>query len=164
VLFHRCNPGDGSGLDEWTGNPEAARRRWLAEFREPIEQVLRSGIPAAPADTSPIMAAIQRIAVDHFEGKAKEAIPKSLVLVSDMIENTADYSQYSGDVAYERFEGSAAAKRFRTDLHGAEVTVYYVDRASGRPFDSVAHLGFWTDWIAGCGGRLVEAVKLQGAG
>ena len=30
-------------------------------------------------------------------GRAAEAAPKSLVLVSDMLENEPDYSQYGGD-------------------------------------------------------------------
>lgn len=164
LLFARCNPGNGEGLTEWTANPEAARRRWLAEFREPIAKVLAGGIPAAPADTSPIMAAIQRIAVDRFEGRAKDGLPKQLIVVSDMIENTPAYSQYSGDVDFDHYAVSTAAKTLGTDLHGADVTIYYVDRLTGRPFDSAAHIAFWNAWVAGNGGKLVEAVKLQGAG
>lgn len=163
-LFHRCNPGTGAGLSEWTANPEAARRRWLEAFRQPIGRVLAGGLPQLPADTSPIMAAIQRIAVDRFEGRAVAGVPKALVIVSDMIENTPDYSQYGGDASYARYRASPAARRYATDLKGAKVTVYYVDRANGRAFDSAAHLGFWTTWIADDGGSLVEAVKLQGAG
>jgi hypothetical protein len=164
VLFSRCNPGTGAGLTEWTANPAAARKRWLADFREPLGGVLGSGLTNRPADTSPIMAAIQRIAVDHFEGRAVANIEKQLVIVSDMIENTPDYSQYGGDVSFAHYQGSTAAKKLRTDLHGAAVTVYYVQRLGAARIDSGAHIRFWQDWVAGNHGTLAEAVKLQGAG
>lgn len=164
VLFSRCNPGSGEGLSEWTANPAAARRRWLAEFREPVGTVVAGGLPQLSAETSPIMAAIQRIAVDRFDGRAREGVPKRLVIVSDMMENTADYSQYRGDASVERWRASPAARRYATDLEGADVTLYYVDRLVGRPFGSADHLRFWASWVDENGGRLAEAVKLQGAG
>ncbi len=164
ILFHRCNPGTGAGLSEWTANPQAARKRWLASFREPIGTVLAGGLPQLAAETSPIMAAIQRIALDRFDGHALEGVPKALVVVSDMIENTPAYSQYAGDASIERFRASPAAKTFSTDLKGAKVTVYYVDRLTGRGFGSADHLKFWASWFGGNGGSLAEAVKLQGAG
>lgn len=164
VLFHRCNPGTGAGLSEWTANPEAARRRWMASFREPIGQVLAGGLPQLAADTSPIMAAIQRVALDSFEGRSREVVPKALVVVSDMLENTPTYSQYGADASIDRYRASPAARAYATDLAGARVTLYYVDRPRGRAFDSAAHLKFWSAWIAENDGTLVEAVKLQGAG
>ena len=163
-LFARCNPGNGEGLSEWTANPAAARRRWLEDFREPVGEMLSAGLPTLAADTSPIMAAIQRVAVERFEGRAMAEVPKRLVIVSDMIENTPAYSQYGGDLGYARYRASPAAADLSTDLHGAEVTVYYVQRAGSGRVDSAAHIRFWSDWIAENQGSLVEAVKLQGAG
>lgn len=163
VVFSRCNPGTGDGLSEWTANPEAAKRRWIAEFRDPIRAVLAEGLPQIGGDVSPIMASIQRIAVDRFDGEAMRTRPKRLVIVSDMVENTADYSQYRGDLGFARYASSVAAKTMATDLRGAEVTVYYVQRLSPG-LDSAEHIRFWTDWVTANDGRLVEAVKLQGAG
>jgi hypothetical protein len=164
VLFQRCNPGDGAGLSEWTANPEAARRRWLADFREPIDAIIARGVPVADAETSPIMATVQGIAVEYFRGRNNPEAPNRLVIVSDMLENTPDYSQYREPLDYPAFAGSPAARKFATDLHGAEVTVYYVSRDRSGEADSGAHIRFWDSWIADNGGRLVEAVKLQGLG
>jgi hypothetical protein len=163
-IFAKCNPGDGADLSEYTANPRLAKKRWIEGFRVPLESALESGFQPLPGKTSPIMETVQRIAVDRFTGRAAEEAPKSLVLVSDMLENAPDYSQYSGDLTYGRFKSSRAYKRLQTDLHGAEVTIYYVQRASAKPFNSADHIRFWVDWIRDNKGRFKQANKLQGEG
>jgi hypothetical protein len=163
-IFAKCNPGDGSGLSEYTANPALAKRRWLEGFRRPLEESLDTGVRPMPGKTSPIMETVQRIAVDRFSGRAAEDAPKSLVLVSDMLENEPDYSQYSGDLSYGRYKASRAYKKLQTDLHGAEVTIYYIQRATTKPFNSADHIRFWADWIRDNKGRFKQANKLQGEG
>jgi hypothetical protein len=90
-IFGKCNPGDGSGLSEYTANPRLAKKRWIEEFRQPLQEALDVGFRPAPGKTSPIIETVQRIAVDRFSGRAAEEIPKSLVLVSDMLEHEPDY-------------------------------------------------------------------------
>jgi len=163
-IFSRCNPGDGSGLSEYTANPRLAKKRWLEGFRQPLEEALDAGFRPAPGKTSPIMETVQRIAVDRFSGHAAEDISKSLILVSDMLEHEPDYSQYQGDLSYGRYKASRAYRRLQTDLHGAEVTIYYVQRLTGRPISSADHIRFWAEWIRDNNGRLKQASKLQGEG
>ncbi len=163
-IFARCNPGDGSGLSEYTANPRLAHKRWMDGFREPLDAALEAGFKPSPGKTSPIMATVQRIAVDRFTGRAVENIPKSLVLISDMLEHESDYSQYSGDLTYARFKASRAYKKVQTDLHRAAVTIYYIQRRSAKPINTVDHIRFWTEWIRDNNGRFKEADKLQGVG
>jgi hypothetical protein len=163
-IFARCNPGDGSGLSEYTANPMLARKRWMDGFREPLEAALQSGLRPSPGKTSPIMETIQRIAVERFTGRTAQEIPKSLILISDMLEHEPDYSQYSGDLSYDRYKGSRAYRKFRTNLYGAEVMIYYVQRQSAKPINSTDHIRFWAEWIRDNNGRLKAATKLQGVG
>ena len=163
-IFARCNPGDGSGLSEYTANPRLAKKRWMEGFRQPLEEALDAGFHPAPGKTSPIMETVQRIAVDRFTGRLADDIPKSLVLVSDMLEHEGDYSQYSGDLSYARYKASRAYRKVQTDLHGADVTIYYIQRTTARPINSVEHIRFWADWIRDNKGRLKQANKLQGVG
>jgi hypothetical protein len=163
-IFAKCNPGDGAGLSEYTANPRLAKKRWLEGFRQPLEDSLEVGFKPVPGKTSPIMETVQRIAVDRFSGRAAEDAPKSLVLVSDMLENEPDYSQYGGDLSYGRYKASRAYKKLQTDLHGAEVSIYYIQRVSAKPFNSADHIRFWADWIRDNKGRFKQANKLQGEG
>jgi hypothetical protein len=164
TIFARCNPGDGSGLSEYTANPRLAKKRWMDGFRTPLDDALESGFRPAPGKTSPIMATVQRIAIDRFTGRAAEEVPKSLIIISDMLEHESDYSQYSGDLSYARFKASRAYKRVQTDLHKADVTIYYIQRQSQKPISTVDHIRFWNEWIRDNNGRFKEASKLQGMG
>src|ERR1700691_6171298 len=85
-LFSKCNPGDGAGLSEWTDNPRIARLRWIEDFRKPAAEAVKSSIAAAKANSSPIMAAIQDIAIDQFSSATSQSARKTLYIISDMIE------------------------------------------------------------------------------
>jgi hypothetical protein len=163
-IFARCNPGDGSGLSEYTANPVLAKKRWMDGFREPLDEALQVGFRPLPGKTSPIMETVQRIAVERFTGRAAEEIPKSLILISDMLEHEPDYSQYTGDLSYSRYRASRAYKKFQTNLYGAQVTIYYIQRLPAKPINSADHIRFWAEWIRDNNGRLKQANKLQGVG
>jgi hypothetical protein len=164
LIFSKCNPGDGSDLSDYTANPRLAKQRWMDGFREPLDAAMEAGFHPAPGKTSPIMETIQRIAVERFTGRNVEDIPKSLVVISDMLQHGSDYSQYNGDLSYDRFKKSVAYKKVQTDLHGAAVLIYYIQRQTGRPINSVDHIQFWADWIRDNNGRFKQASKLQGMG
>jgi hypothetical protein len=163
ALFSRCNPGDGTGLSEWTHNPRLARSRWLESFRKPAAEAIRNSLASAKATSSPIMAALQDVAIERFSSERARGIPKKLTIISDMIEYTRNYSQYprAGDLSFQRFRQSPAYLKYRTDLHGARVTIDYVTRPSVMP-DTNRHAEFWSVWIKDNGGTLDLIHRLQG--
>jgi hypothetical protein len=165
-LFSKCNPGDGNGLSEWTHNPRIARMRWIESFKAPASEAVQHSVVTAQARSSPIMGALQDIAVDEFSSSAAQSVPKALIVVSDMIENTRDYNQYQNlaDLSYQRFRQSPAYLKYRTDLHGARVTIDYVQRILPKGIDTVRHIEFWKDWITDNRGTFEIARRLQGAG
>ena len=166
-LFSKCNPGDGAGLSEWTDNPRLARLRWIENFRKPAALAVMTSVASAKAASSPIMAAIQDIALDQFSSAASKSAKKTLFVISDMIEYTRDYSQYprAGDLSFQRYKQSPAYLKFRTDLHGADVIIRYVTRqVKGQPLlDGALHMDFWKSWIEDNGGVWGGAKRLQGA-
>src|SRR5579872_2816821 len=166
-LFSKCNPGDGGNLSEWTDNPRIARMRWIEDFRKPAAQAVRSSISSASSASSPIMAAIQDIAISEFAPAARETVRKTLYVISDMIEYTKDYSQYprAGDLSFARYKQSPAYLKFRTDLHGATVILRYVTRQTGSQqiVDSTRHMEFWKTWIEDNRGTFGGVKRLQGA-
>jgi hypothetical protein len=162
-LFSKCNPGDGKGLSEWASNPRLARMRWIENFRKPAVEAVKNSLSSAKANSSPIMAALQDIAIDEFSGTVAEGSEKKLIVISDMLEFTRDYSQYpkAGDLSYQRFRQSPAYLKLRTDLHGAKVTIYYVQRKEPK-FDTIQHIEFWHQWVADNRGAWGSAKRLQG--
>ncbi|WFU62682.1 hypothetical protein [Bradyrhizobium brasilense] len=161
-LFAKCNPGDGIGLSEWTDNPRLARMRWIDSFRKPAHEAVKSSLASAKANSSPIMAAIQDIALDQFSSDHSKSIKKTLVVISDMIEHTRDYSQYRNpDLSFARFRQSPAYLKYRTDLHQALVTINYVTRPAVMA-DTTRHATFWEAWVKDNSGVLVAIHRLQG--
>jgi hypothetical protein len=159
----KCNPGNGTGVSDLTNNPTLMRMRWLESFNTPAEQAVGSSLMAAKSRNSPIMAAIQVVALDEFSADAVRNIPKALIIISDMLELTPYYSQYpsQGDLSFERFRRSPAYQKFRTDLHGARVTIDYVERPQVK-IDTVKHVQFWNTWINDNQGRVDLIHRLQG--
>jgi hypothetical protein len=164
AVFAKCNPGDGTGVDDITGNPEMRRRRWQESFKKPLESALDGLMNPSASETSPIMSTIQSIAVDRFSGNRAESIPKTLVVASDLIEHGPGYSQYSGKLSFEDFKKSDAYRHVRTDLNDAEVTFLYIQRITKKPINSAEHIKFWVDWAKDSNSGRVVAKKLQGAG
>lgn len=166
-LFSKCNPGDGAGLSEWTDNPRIARLRWIENFRKPASEAVKNSIASAKAASSPLMAAIQDIAIDEFSGAANQNAKKALIVISDMIEYTRDYSQYpsAGDLTFQRYKQSPAYMKYRTELYGAAVSIRYVTRQpKGQPLlNDIKHAEFWIQWMKDIGASSVDVKRLQGA-
>jgi hypothetical protein len=162
-LFSKCNPGNGTGVSDLTDNPTLRRMRWLESFNAPAEDAIKSSLRTAKSNSSPIMAAIQDIALDDFSAESARSIPKALTVISDMLEFTPYYGQYpsQGDLSYERYKRSPAYQKFRTELHGARVTIDYVGRP-GVKIDTGAHATFWGNWIIDNGGAVGGVHRLQG--
>ncbi len=162
-IFSKCNPGSGAGLSEWTASPELAKERWRKSFEQPAIAAIENSLSEVKANSSPIMAAIQDIAIQDFTGAVATNVPKELVIISDMIESTGEYSQYpgKGDLSYERFQRSKAYLKFRTDLRGANLDIRYVTRANVK-LDAVGHPAFWKKWATDNMSGSVRIVRLQG--
>jgi len=58
----------------------------------------------------------------------------------------------AGDLGYQRFKQSSAYLKYRTDLHGARVTINYVTRPSMMP-DANRHAEFWSSWVKDNNGK-----------
>lgn len=160
-IFDLCNPGDGAELNEITGNPERARARWREGFEEPLSAALKEATRDAQADRSPIMAAIQQFAVDRLVSRAERSIPTTLIVISDMLENTPDFSMYRGGADYGRYAHSPAAERYQTNLQGAQVELWLIERDKG-PADADAIVSFWDQWVTAARGSVSHVLRLQG--
>lgn len=162
IIFSKCNPGDGRNLSEFDANPRLVHKKWRDSFKEPLETALKFSLKPSESDTSPIMEAIQSIALDHFTKSRTEDLDKTLIIVSDMIEHGPDYSQYDGNLSYEKYKASNASLKFRTQLKGTKAKIYFVNRLN-TSINSNDHIKFWYQWFQENGGRISIAEKLQGA-
>ncbi len=145
VMTPICNPGDGKDIDPLTGNPEKAMALWKEQYLAKVEDVLASTIHGSPQDFSPILEVLQRIAAEHLTTSRDRSIPSKLVVVSDMIQHTPAYSHYVDGLSLETYRAKAG-KRLATDLAGASVELWMVQRATQKV--NPEELGnFWLEWV-----------------
>ncbi|MDB5561087.1 MAG: hypothetical protein JWN11_505 [Hyphomicrobiales bacterium] len=161
TVFSQCNPGDGSDLNDVTGNPRMARERWGTDFDKPLEAALASSVSTGQADSSPIMGAIQKMAVDRSATAKDKSAPTHYVVISDMLEHTQYFSAYKSGADFSAFKASDASRRFATDLAGAKTEVWIVQRPK-EPAATRDLAEFWASWVAANNGSFDKAVLLQG--
>jgi hypothetical protein len=158
-----CNPGNGKGVSELTSNPQLIGKRWKKKFIEPLNKQLDEMLRGSESDDSPIMESIQSVGVNVFDKPALHDLPdKRLVIVSDMLQNTAGYSQYRSDESYSRFRASGYSLKVRPDLDGVNVTILYLRRAGVRHLQGKRHLEFWGNYFSDANARLVHVVSIEG--
>lgn len=115
---------------------------------------------AESAETSPIMAGIQQVAVDRLGSTQARSIPNRLVVISDLLENTPSFSMYKSGPDFDAYRQSKAAAEYGTDLAGAIVEVWLLRRDNNFPSSSVAE--FWARWVEDNRGSFGRALQLQG--
>jgi hypothetical protein len=151
-----CNPGDGKDANPLWSNPKRLAARWRERYDAPLQTVLARVLPAPDAATSPILEAIQSVAVTAFGAPERRNVEKRLLIVSDMIQNSITLSHYRGAGALkaDRFLASAAARSAMPHLEGAAVDIVYLNRVTKEPIQGPDHVLFWERVIDAANGTL----------
>jgi hypothetical protein len=157
-----CNPGSGSTASPYYENQKRMQLVWRDRYSNKVDEVLTRLLTEPSKNTSPIMESVQAAAVQAFIGQGLNAIPKRLVIVSDMLQNTTGLSQYSRLESFDRFKASPYYIKVRPDLRGVEVEIYYLRRTDGVRVQGVAHINFWQSFFAASGATLTHVVSIEG--
>jgi hypothetical protein len=148
-----CNPGNVENVNVFTGNERLTRQRYEAKFRGPIEKLLADMLTDEEAQTSPIMEAVQAIAIRDFgAGRAKEE--RKLIVVSDLMQHTPEFSLYKAPPDIQGFRKSPYGRKIESDLSDVETTVYLLHSSSAKQTRDVVQ--FWLDWL------MFQRADLQG--
>jgi hypothetical protein len=158
-----CNPGFGNYASPWLSNPQLLAKHWRARFAAPLDEAFDRIKPGGGAEKySPIMETIQSVALTAFQ-RIPSVSRRRLVLASDMIQNTPDFSQYrSRGVSFAEFQRMPYFNRVRCDLRDTDVTILYLNRAAAPAIQGKDHITFWRDYLAAMNARLASVVRLAG--
>lgn len=160
--FYLCNPGRGDEVSEFSGNPQLAEDRWLERFEQPVTAALEAMVSSEGANTSPILEAVQAVSVTQFQDPAHQDVPKRLIIISDMLQNSASYSVYGGLRQFADFQSTAEWVRVRTNLKGVPVEILYVMRPEYSDLQTPALLQFWENIFAAEETQIDRVVKIFG--
>ncbi len=162
-LLSVCHPGDPDQASEWTENPRLIRRRLEERFERPLEDLFADLLGREAAPTSPLMESVQSVAVSVLGRHEYADLPRRLILVSDLMQNTRNLSFFRQAVDYDAFAATTGAAALRTDLRGTAVEVLFVQRAVHDRLDGARGLiDFWQRWIEDQGGALIRVVRVDG--
>ena len=147
AVFRACKPAHPDGVSPLTGNPRIAERRYREDFLTPLQQTLAALLDVEGDTISPIMEGIQATAVNAFQPR-NAYIPRQLLIVSDMIQNSADLSFYTDPVDFGPLSRNPDYGTLRVDLSGVAVTVFLLARRGDAGRIQAARLRvFWEEYF-----------------
>ena len=160
-----CNPGDGNDLSEITANPELARKRWKEEFASRVDRVLKTGIEAVEAPTSPILEAIQAAGIQTFDLPELDSVRnRRVIVVSDLLQNVpGKMSHYEEVPEFKEFSSSAYYEEVRVPLEDVKVEVLYLARTRASGIQGLRHIEFWEAYFRSLGAELEQVTRVSGA-
>jgi hypothetical protein len=154
--FCRCNPGLRAG--GWTDNVGRVRARFDSTFGGPLDHVLADVSRRETAPRSPIMEATREVSElrEFTEGTG----PRRLRIVSDMLQNSALWSQYRSTGDFAAFSRRPVWRDLRASLRGVSVEIVYLHRQRDAGLQGAAHREFWRQYFRACDAASVTFSRL----
>lgn len=158
----RCNPGTAADVNDTTGDPQATQRRYDQQFVRPLDAAFAEIAQASGASQSPILESVQSVALTELVTPAAANLPRKLVLVSDLLQNTPGANFYSSLPDPDDFIRSQAFRRTRTDLSGVEVELWMLERGDAATTQPRTLIDLWDRIIGEQGGTVERAYAVSG--
>jgi len=154
-----CNPGDGSDKNEYTSNLRRLKKKWEEDFYLKITSTINNLIGDYSANKSPIMEMIKYASVNSLYGsKAKQA---RMIIISDMLHFTNEYSQYTQAPSFESFKKLPYSLETSPQLSQVAVSILYLVRSKNMSRQNRGHIEFWNDFISSHGGKLTKVKRIN---
>ncbi|EWS97940.1 hypothetical protein BG00_12845 [Pseudoalteromonas sp. SCSIO_11900] len=158
-IIEVCNPGDGTNKSELTSNKRRLYQQWKEQFHDKIIHHLDELIDINVANSSPIMETIKYASINSlFNSRARN---KKLIILSDLLQHSISYSQYSKADNFEQFSNRPISSLLIPSLEGVEVEVLYLYRLKDTGRQNRKHITFWERFFAKSGGILTRVKKLS---
>jgi len=158
-LIELCNPGSDVGKSEFTANLKRLHQQYDERFVKPLEEVATSLVANEPANASPIFEMLQLVGINGFRKHAVNG-PRRLVVMSDMLHNTPQFTMYREGVDFDVFQSTDYAKKSRADLQGVSVELHYLMNTPR--LQTRRSLSFWERYFEQAGARLTDVRRLEG--
>ena len=145
------NPKDRTWRDDIHQGRRFAERDW-----DRFEDALASAFPeqeSKPQPTSPLLETITVLAARHMPGKlGNEQFKVHLVVFSDLLQHSPGFSHYGPypDAKDMRHR----ARDLLTDLTGAQVSLFRLERPKYAKWQTERHYYWWTELIQEQGGQI----------
>ncbi len=157
-----CNPGDPENVDPLIQSQAIVRRNWQHKFRQPLEEVLQNLLDEKEAPSSPIMESVQSVSLTHFQDTERRSVPRRLIIISDLLQNSDACSFYREPPDFNRFQHTHESLGLNPDLRGVDIELWLIQRRQRQQRDGGPLLKFFQSWFSQHGGRVVRVLRTSG--
>lgn len=158
-LVELCNPGDGTGHNELTENIKQLNRQYKERFLNPIFEQSTQLLSIAPAQESPILEMLQMVSLNSIQKHHVDG-PKTLVVLSDLLQNSKQLNMYRTSPAFEEFATTTYAQKTRINFQGVDVQVHYLQNSPSLQVDKLFR--FWREYFKASGAKSLDLTALPG--
>lgn len=158
-LVELCNPGDGTGKSEWTANLKRLKAQYQSKFAEPMLELSESLVSTQPAKWSPIFEMLQLVGINGYRKHGIKG-ERRLIIVSDMLHNTPQFTMYKSPVDYASFAESVYGRKTQLELRDVDVELHYL--MNSPQLQTKRNVKFWEDYFDNAGARIVAVRPLEG--
>lgn len=160
-LVEVCHPGDPDDANPLIQSPQRIAKTLDERFMEPLTKVFADLLDRREAENSPLMESVQSVAVTVFGRREHSNVPKRLLFVSDLMQNTERLSFFRQQVDYDAFADSRGADALSTDLDGVAIEILFVQRGANQGL-ATGLAEFWARWTGDHGGFVDSVVRIDG--
>ncbi|MEC7291615.1 MAG: hypothetical protein VXW22_16155, partial [Pseudomonadota bacterium] len=154
-VFSKCNPGKPGRYAGVYRDAESLREDYEQEYMMAIEREIGSLLGQPALENSPILESIRSAATRSF-GRVESDVPKSMIIISDMLQNSDLDSHYRDDISISSFLNSERWPQAMSDLHQSDVEILYVLRPQYRDFQGAFHLNWWDQYLRSIGAKSIS--------
>ncbi len=156
-ILSLCKPDDGSDANWLYQNSTLLQRNFEKRFAQPLTALVDRLHEPAQAPASPILETLRAVSLLPSFREAQEH--RKLIVVSDLLENTARYSHYTTTPDYRGFRRSPYGASVLPVLEGVEVELVYLSNERAQRRQGTVHLAFWQSYLTEAGARAVEIMS-----
>jgi hypothetical protein len=125
-VVEKCNPGNAKNASDLTSNVEKLRNQYNNEYVQAILSEYSSKLKdLKPANISPIFEMLQFISVKSFGSKNLSG-EKRLIIISDMLHNTPQFSMFRSKLDFKVFASSDFGLKQTVQLKDVDVEINFL--------------------------------------
>ena len=158
-VFSKCNPGTGKNANQLYQNPQKIQIRFDKFFSKPLKENMSNILTDNTGSKSPIFEMIRELSFrDDFGDDVKQ---RTLIILSDMMHHTSEYSHYKNTIDYKYFSKKSYAYEMAIGLNSVNVKIVYLLRDNLGKTQGKRHLSFWKEYFEDMGAELADVRKIR---
>jgi len=164
-----CRPDDGEEASGVYENPDLIKKTYKEKFLIPLQGLVEEALSTPqPSKKSPILEKLLHIEAAAFPLKdigpdKSRKIEKRVYIISDMLQNSKDWSHYKEGTSYRVFRDRGKEHTFIANFHDVEVQIGLIGRRSAENLQRRKLITFWENYFHKMGGKVIKVERLTGA-